>query len=53
MIKRLVCTGVLAGLLAGGLLALRRFRGETSYEQAVQDLEHTPASGSPSDASAV
>lgn len=40
---KLILAGVGIGLLVGAFFAFRWFRGETAYEQAIQEIDQEPA----------
>lgn len=50
MKKLLLLTVLVGGLAAGAFFAFRWFRGDTAYEEAVQDLEEEPLAPTPATA---
>ena len=41
--KKVICAALVLGAIAGGFLLFRWFRGESDYEQAMQELDEGPA----------
>ena len=41
--KKVIFAALVLGAIAGGFFTFRWFRGESDYEQAVQELDEGPA----------